>query len=334
MQLFHRFTPWVEPLSLDEAFLDVTGARTLAGPAPTIAAQIRELVATEERLPCSVGVATTKFVAKLASQDAKPRPDLEGPRPGPGVKVIPPGGELRYLHPLPVGRLWGVGPKTLTRLQRLGISTVGDLASTPDEALAAAVGQASASHLAALARAEDDRPVEHERRAKSISHEETFSVDHHDPGTLRREVVRMADAVAQRLRRSGLAGRTVTLKVRFGDFRTITRSTTAPTSLDNPTALTRLAKELLDEVDPSPGVRLLGVGVSNLVEAADRQLRLDDLHEPAWDDAAGAVDRIRDRYGDDAIGPAALAGPGGLRVKRRGDQQWGPRHDDDRPQET
>ncbi|MDZ7734026.1 MAG: DNA polymerase IV [Acidimicrobiia bacterium] len=324
MELFGTFTPWVEPLSLDEAFLDVSGVRRLHGPAPSVAAEIRAAVREEEGLPCSVGVATTKFVAKLASQDAKPRPSTGGPERGVGVRVVAPGTELAYLRPLPVERLWGVGPKTLGRLGRLGITTVADLADTPLDALVAVVGPATAEHLRALADGEDERPVVGDRAARSVGHEETFRHDHHDPASLRREAVRMSDAVAQRLRRAGIAGRTVTVKVRFADFGTITRAATEPAPLDTATGIGRVAKELLADVDPTPGVRLLGVSVSNLDAGAGRQLRLDDTDRAAWDGAAGAVDAIRDRFGDDAIGPAASAGPGARRPRRPGAQPSGP----------
>src|SRR5690606_31800427 len=161
---------------------------------------------------------------------------------------------------------------------------------------------------------------------RSIGHEETFPRDHHDREALRREVARMADAVAWRLRRAGLAARTVTLKVRFGDFRTITRSTTSAQAVDDGPAIARAAGALLDRIDPSPGVRLLGVTASGLVEGAARQLSLDDLAGPApsWHEVSDAVDAIRGRFGGDAIGPAAALRPGGLRVKRTGDGQWGP----------
>jgi DNA polymerase-4 len=174
-----------------------------------------------------------------------------------------------------------------------------------------------------LARGIDDRPVVPDQRPKSISHEETFAADLTDPERIRVEAVRMADAVADRLRASGYSGRTVTVKVRFHDFRTITRSVTLPTSVDAGTDVARAAKELLAAVDPSAGVRLLGVGVTNLDPAGAVQLSLDDVetNRSAWGEATAAVDAIRERFGSDAIHPAAFAGRA---PKRRGDQQWGP----------
>ena len=324
------FAPLVEGIALDEAFLDVTGARRLWGTGPEIAAAVRGRVAEATGLSCSVGVAGSKFLAKLASEAAKPRPGPPGspPAPGPGVRVVAPGDELRFLHPLPVGALWGVGPATRRRLDRFGIRTVGDLAALPLATLVATLGEAQGHHLHALAWGRDERAVEPERATKSVGHEETYATDHHGLATLRPEAVRLSDAVAGRLRASGSAGRTVTVKVRFANFRTITRSRTVPAPLDAGPAVVRVAVELLQGVDPSPGVRLLGVSVSNLVARPAEQLRLPDgaraeggHREPA---VARAVDQVRQRFGDGAVGPAALLRHDGLAVKRRGDQQWGP----------
>jgi DNA polymerase-4 len=229
--------------------------------------------------------------------------------------------ELAFLHAHPVGALWGVGPATRARLDRLAVRTIGELAALPEATLVAALGDASGRHLHALAWAEDHRPVVPNAAAKSISHEETFATDHHEHDALEREAVRLADAVAARLRRAGLAGRTVQIKVRFGDFRTITRSATAPEPLDTGHAVVAIARRLLADVDVSPGVRLLGVGVSQLEPVAARQLSLDDAGKASWADATKAIDEIRGRFGDAAIVPATLAGRD---PKRRGDQQWGP----------
>jgi DNA polymerase-4 len=324
MQILGEVTPHVEQLSVDEAFLDVAGARRLHGDAVTIAHALRQAVLDGEGLTCSVGVAPNKFLAKLASEAAKPKASVHGPQPGLGVKVVAPGEELAFLHPLPVQALWGVGPATLAKLERLAVRTVGDLAALPEATVVAALGNAAGRHLHRLAHGLDDRPVTPEQRPKSIGHEETFPRDHHRRDTLRREVVRLSDSVASRLRRHDLAGRTVTLKVRFGDFHTITRSTTLPAPVDGGTEIARAAKALLEGIDPSSGVRLIGVSVTGLSEDGARQLTLDDVDTRSWDEANGAVDAIRHRFGDDAIVPASLTGPGGIRVKRRGDQQWGP----------
>jgi DNA polymerase-4 len=324
MAIFRAVTPLVEPLSLDEAFLDVTGAARLLGDGVAIARDVRARVLADEGLTCSVGVAATKMVAKLASEAAKPVATPTGPAPGEGVHVVAPGTESDFLRPLPARALWGVGPATLAKLERLGVRTVGDIADLPPGSLVGALGTANGRHLGALAQGIDPRPVEPDLRLKSISHEETFPVDRHDSEALGREVVRMADAVAWRLRADGRAARTVVLKVRFGDFRTITRSTTVATPVDEGPEIARVGLALLAEIDPGPGVRLLGVAAVGLVEGSGRQLTFDDLGGPAWHEASGAVDAIRERFGDSAIGPASSVGDHGLRVKRRGAAQWGP----------
>ena len=319
------FTPLVEGIALDEAFLDVTGAQRLWGSGPEIGAAIRRRVFDETGLWCSVGVAPVKFLAKLASEAAKPKagPPGKGPAAGLGVKVVQPGEELAFLHPHPVEALWGVGPATRRRLDRFGIKTVGDLAALPVVTLVGALGEAHGRHLHELAWARDDRAVEPDRATKSIGHEETYARDHYSVESLRTEAVRLADGVANRLREAGVAGRTVTLKVRFASFETITRSRTVPRPVESGAAVARVAVELLEAVDPSPGVRLLGVSVSNLAPRPGEQLRLgeEDAGEPA---VAKAVEDVRRRFGDAAVGPATLLRGDGLAVKRRGDQQWGP----------
>jgi DNA polymerase-4 len=326
MEILRSFTPLVEPLSLDEAFLDVAGARRLHGEPPVIAASIRQQIWDQEQLTCSVGVARTKTLAKLATEQAKPRPGRSGPTPGTGVAVVPPDGEEAFLRPLPVKALWGVGPATLERLQRLGVATVGDLADLPRDTVELTVGKVSGGHLHELANGHDDRPVVPDQQPKSVSHEETFARDHHDLDTLKREAVRLAESVAARLRAAGLAGRTVSVKVRFGDFRTITRAATLPDPADTGPTIARVAKELLDSVDPTGGVRLLGVSVTGLVDGGTRQLalELDGADHDRWDRASGAIDGIRERFGTDAIAPAALADGDRVRVDRRGAQPWGP----------
>jgi DNA polymerase IV len=338
MAIFREMTPLVEPLSLDEAFLDVTGARRLHGDGPTVAAEIRRRVLDREGLTCSVGVATTKFLAKLATEQAKPSASRTGPIPGRGVAVVAPGEERVFLRPLPVEALWGVGPRTLERLHGLGVRTVGHLERIPLEQLTRALGDAHGTHLHRLAHAVDPRPVEPDQQPRSISHEETFAEDLDTHAALQVELVRMADAVARRARDHELAGRTVSIKVRFGDFTTHTRSTTLAQAVDTGPAVVRAAAALLDAVDVAAGVRLLGVGLSNLARDAPHQLSLDDLARPAsggtdpapaadgaaWSAVTEAVDAVRARFGDDAVVPAALAGRDGRRAKRPGEQQWGP----------
>ena len=334
-EIFRAFTPLVEPLALDEAFLDVTGALRLLGSAGEIAAAIRARVRDELELACSVGGATSKFLAKLASKQAKPRVRPGGIEPGPGVVLVPPGRELDFLHPLPVQSLWGVGPKTLERLSRFGISTVADLAGIELATLVGAVGEANGRHLHDLAWAVDTRPVEPDRALKSIGHEETFAHDLLTHDELQREAVRLADGVASRLRAHGSGARTVGIKLRFADFTTITRSHTVAGGVTTAHAILAAATPLLRAVQLKMGVRLLGISVSNLVEPAE-QLTLDDLlggADPAttsehdWIAASDAVDRVRDRFGSTAIGPASSVSAHGLRLVRKGAQQWGPDHD-------
>ena len=327
MEIFRSMTPLVEPISLDEAFLDVSGSRRLHGSGPEIAERIRTLVLESESLTCCVGVARVKFLAKLASQAAKPRASRDGIRPGAGVVVVDPANELAFLHPLPVQALWGVGPATLARMQRLGVKTVGDLAQLPLETVVSNLGQSSGRHLHALANAVDPRSVVPDQTLKSVGHEETFAHDLHRRADCELELLRMADAVATRLRAGSFRGRTITLKVRFGDFRTITRSSTLGRPTDSAREIARAARFLLASVDPAMGIRLLGVSVSQLGESEAAQLTFDDLSDadPAeWSAAEAAVDAIRARFGAAAVGPASLTGPDGMRVARRGAQQWGP----------
>lgn len=324
--IMDRYTPLVEPLSLDEAFLDVTGSIRLFGPAPTIADMIRCNVADELSLGCSVGVAPNKFLAKLASVEAKPHATSAGVEPGSGVVVVPAGEERSFLDPLPVQRLWGVGPVTLEKLHRIGIRRVADFAVVDERSLAGALGAGQARHLLGLSKGIDDRPVEPEREAKSISHEETYSSNKYEYAELQRELVRLADAVSSRLRAAGVGARTVSLKLRFDTgFQTITRSVTCPDPVELAPEIIELLTPLLEAIDPSPGVRLLGVAGSNLGPSV-RQLSLDDLldDQPDWAATTAALDRIRDRFGASAIGPASALETGRLRVVRRGEQQWGP----------
>lgn len=328
MAILRDVTPLVEPLSLDEAFLDVRGALHGHDRAPQIAAEIRARVLDELQLTCSVGVATNKFLAKLATERAKPSASPSGPVFGSGVHVVEAGTELEFLHPMPVRELWGVGPATGRRLSSLGIETVGDLAVQPRHRIEAALGKAAGNHLHALANARDERPVLIDQELKSIGHEETFARDLCSHDDLRPQLMRMADAVAARLRSGSVLGRTITIKVRFADFTTVTRSVTVPEPVDGARAIGIEAEAMLARLDPTPGVRLLGVSLSQLVDGSVRQLSLDEVEGPAWSEADTVIDQIRERFGSSAIGPAALASrDDGLRRFEVGQQQWGP----DRP---
>jgi len=337
LAIFARATPLVEPLSLDEAFLDVTGSSARLGGGVAIAERIRADVATELELSCSVGVAPNKFLAKLASVEAKPIADIDGVRPGTGVFEVRPGEELEYLHALAVSRLWGVGPATLDKLRRMGVSTVGDLARLELAAVVASVGGSHGRHLIELANARDDRPVEPHRGVKSVSHEVTFADDLHELDDIHRELVRLADGVSSRLRHQQLAARTFTLKIRDGAFATHTKSVTGAGAVDDGATIVDLVAPALGEVDLAAGVRLLGLGASRFAQPAEQlRLQLDggggttDPRRRAG--ATSAVDDIRQRFGATAIGPASSVAGGELHLVRRGAQQWGPdqhRPDDD-----
>jgi len=301
MEIFRSITPAVEPLALDEAFLDVSGAlRRLGGPA-AIGELIRARVADEQGITCSVGVASTKFLAKLASTRCKPD----------GLLVVPPDETVSFLHPLPVDALWGVGEKTAQALVRLGLHTVGDIAHTPLDTLRRTLGSAQGAHLHALAWGRDDRPVVAQEPAKSVGSEETFPRDVDDPGVIYRELLRLAERTAARLRAIGRAGRTVTITVRFADFTTITRSR----SLRDPTDVARevysTACSLYDALGLDRArIRLVGVRVEGLVDADHpRQLMLGERAH-GWRDAEQAVDRATERFGADAVRPAALVRDG------------------------
>ena len=309
--IFMSFTPLVEPISVDEAFLDVTGSEKLLGSAVDLAWMIRARVQNELGLACSVGLARNKFLAKLASDFAKPQVTAKGIEPGYQVYRVEVDAELEFLHPLPVRALWGVGPVTLKKLQSIGIRTVGDLAALQESDLQATLGMSHGSHLFALCRADDDRPVEPDRIAKSIGHEETFSVDLVTAQELRDEIVRLSEAVARRVRRAGVAAGTVLLKVKFSDFQTITRSVTPRSPITTGPAFVAALLPLLATIDTTQGVRLLGVHAQKLGEPASpaRLFNDDDDSveevEQQWSATNEAIDEIVSRYGREAIRPAS-----------------------------
>jgi DNA polymerase IV len=305
MAIFRDVTPLVQPLSLDEAFLDVSGATRLLGSPAAIGQRIRREVADQQQITCSVGVAPNKFLAKLASVQCKPD----------GLLVIPADAVLDFLHPLPVSALWGVGERTGSTLARLGLRTVGDIARTPVKALEAELGQAAAAHLSALAWGRDGRGVETAVREKSVGAEETFGTDVADPEVVRRELLRLSRRTASALRSSGFAARTVVVKLRKADFKTITRSRT----LAEPTDVTQRIYDTACDLYAASGLsgqarlRLVGVRATGLVpaEAAQTQLALGE-RAASWRDAESAVDLISGRFGTDAIRPATLVNPAGL----------------------
>ena len=295
--VFRSIAPLVEGLSLDEAFLDVSGLRRHYPGPVAIAVEIRTRLRAELNLPASVGIASNKFIAKLASEAAKPD----------GLCHVAAAQGLEFLHPLPVRSLWGVGEATHAALERLGVHTVGDLAEVPPGTLKRHLGEAAGGHLHELARGRDQRPVIPGSAAKSISVEETYEHDLTGREVVEAELLRHAERLASRLRSAGVAGRTLTLKVRFADFTTVTRSMTLGAPTDLARDLYRAARELQQNLAVgSKSIRLVGLGMTALAPAtAPRQLAVD---RPAkWDELAEAVDEVRSRYGTGSIGPARLA---------------------------
>jgi DNA polymerase-4 len=301
MEVFRSITPLVEPLSLDEAFLDVAGAQRRLGSPRQIGELIRARVADEQGVTCSVGVASSKFVAKLASARAKPD----------GLIVVPRDDVVAFLHPLPVGVLWGVGEKTEETLTRLGLRTIGDIARTPEATLQRALGTAVGGHLFALSWGRDERSVEPHEPDKSIGAEETFARDVDDPAVVLRELLRLSERTASRLRAAEAMGRTVALKVRFADFTTITRSKTLREPTDVARTVYDTARGLYEALGLQRArIRLVGVRVEGLVDTGrtPRQLALSGGTED-WRAAEQAADRAAARFGSGAVRPATLVDP-------------------------
>jgi DNA polymerase-4 len=288
-------TPLVEGISIDEAFLEVGGLRHHADSPVEIAERIRGRIRDQVGLPSSAGIASVKLLAKMASEAAKPD----------GVRHVPVGEQLAFLHGQSARALWGVGEATFAKLDRLGVETIGDIAALPERTLTRLLGPSLGRHLHLLSRGIDDRAVEPESEAKSISVEETFATDVLGGPALDTELLRLVDTLGYRLHRAGLAGRTIQVKVRFPDFTTVQRSHTLGHA-------THLSAEILDEaralvaavVGEGRPVRLLGVGLQGLVATDERQL---SFGAPATrDHLEAAVHRVRDRFGPSAVGPAGL----------------------------
>lgn len=307
-EVMRSFTPIVEGISIDEAFLDVSGLRRHYTSVEDIGTAIRHTIRDRVGIPASVGIASTKFVAKLASKHAKPD----------GLFRVPTGTELAFLHPLEVAEMWGVGEATERTLHDLGVRTIGDLASMPFGLLERRVGSAAARHLASLARAEDPRPVEGGTPTRSISSEGTFPADIDDRDRIEREVLRMCDQVAARLAKAHVAGHAVTLKVRFSDFATITRSSRRKEAVSHTAEIWETAKELIDRAGiAGRAIRLLGISVGDLVDAsAVRQLSFGHERRNA---AAEAVDEVRERFGPGSVIPARIAPQPGIERNHSGD---------------
>jgi DNA polymerase IV len=296
MEIFDSFTPLVEPISLDEAFLDVTGARKLLGTGREIAVEIRRQVEASEGITCSVGIAPSKFIAKLASGHCKPN----------GILEIPADRILNFLHPLPVNAIWGVGPKTAETLERLGLRTVADIANLPRATLIRALGQASGASLYELAWGRDYRDVTPNEPDKSISAAETFAQDIDDPEEILQEFLRLTEKAAARLRENGYYAKTISIKVRFADFSTISRSKTLPLPIDSTHEIYEIAKTLYLALNLDRArLRLVGISLDNLSEAAPEQLLL-GAREKGWREADTAIDRAKLRFGGGSVRPGRL----------------------------
>ena len=305
MSVLLEFTDLVEQVSIDEAFLDVTGSRRLFGSGEVIAQRIKARIYGDQRLTASVGVAGNKFVAKIAS-------DLEKPD---GLVMVAPGQEKGFLRPLPVSRLWGVGPKTESSLLKMGIERIGQLAEMNRDSMMRRLGKGG-EHLWHLAQGIDDRPVSPEEGYKSIGHETTFERDTADAGVLHDTLLELTEKVAQRLRANRVRGRTITLKFREADFTTCTRRETVENPADTAGRIFPVVFRLMRSlIRKGKLVRLIGVYASNLTEDKTGQLALFDLGQRKDRDLAAAVDDINRRFGESAITRAALVSPGLRRTR-------------------
>lgn len=301
MAIFESITELVEPLSVDEAFLDVGGAIRRLGPPLEIGQLIRRRVASELGITASVGIAASKFVAKIASTRCKPD----------GLLLIGPEETVPYLHSLPVNALWGVGGKTAEVLARMGIRTVADVAATPASSLKKVLG-ATGEHVHRLSWGIDGRSVTPARVEKSIGAEETFASDTADDALLHRELLRLSHRTAERLRASGMVARTVALKLRYADFSTVTRSRTVHTPLDSAQLIYAVAIQLLESLGSRPlTVRLVGVRAEQLETAAQTSLQLSlDRRDDNWRAAEQALDKVAEKFGSKSVLPARLLEPG------------------------
>ena len=304
--IFEDTTPLVEGISIDEAFLDVAGLARLVGPAPEVARLLRERIRREVGLPISVGAARTKYLAKVASAVAKPD----------GLLVVDPGAERDFLHPLPVERLWGVGPVTAQRLHQRGVTTIGELAAEEERELAGALGDAQGHHLWALANLRDPRPVQPGRRRRSVGAQCALPAHRgRDPAHLDAVLIGLVDRVSRRLRSGERIGRTLTLRLRFADYGRATRSATVPRSTALTHAWIDTARGLLAGAAPllaERGCTLIGVSVSGLLDAAaEEQLELDLFGDEEQARTRAALDRaadaVRDRFGNAALGQIGRA---------------------------
>ena len=301
MAIFESITPLVQPLSVDEAFLDISGAQKLMGTPTQIGEVIRARVSDEQGITCSVGVAPTMFVAKLATNFAKPD----------GLHVVPADKVIEFLHPLPIGALWGVGEKTAEQLSRLGLVCVADIANTPVKTLARVIGQAAAEHLYELAWGRDPRIVTPNQAEKSIGAERTFDSDLDDPELLHAEFLDLSNKVAKRLRAAEYFARTITIKVRFADFTSVTRSKSLSSSTDLATEIYATSKSLFDAMQLQRArVRLVGVRATGLVPASESSVQMEfSQRDSGWREAEHAIDQVSQKFGNSAVKPARLIKP-------------------------
>ena len=297
MSIFHDITPLVEPISLDEAFLDVTGARRLLGDGQTIAKLIRARVEQKEGITCSVGIAHNKFIAKIASNQCKPN----------GLLEIDPERVLEFLHPLAAKEIWGVGPKTNEQLAKMGLQTVGDIANTPRSTLIRVLGQASGSSLYELAWGRDYRDVEIEHIEKSISSSETFDQDLDSQEEILKEFLRLTERSVERMREKGFAAGTISIKVRFTDFKTISRSKTVDLPITGTQEIFEVVKNLYLALNlENVLIRLVGVSLDSLVEDEEINQMVLGQRSSGWQQADKAVDRIKNKFGSASLRPARL----------------------------
>jgi len=297
MSIFHDITPLVEPISLDEAFLDVTGARRLLGDGQTIAKLIRARVEQKEGITCSVGIAHNKFIAKIASNQCKPN----------GLLEIDPERVLDFLHPLAAKEIWGVGPKTNEQLAKMGLQTVGDIANTPRSTLIRVLGQASGSSLYELAWGRDYRDVEIEHIEKSISSSETFDQDLDSREEILKEFLRLTERSVERMREKGFAAGTISIKVRFTDFKTISRSKTVDLPITGTQEIFEVVKNLYLALNlENVLIRLVGVSLDSLVEDEEINQMVLGQRTSGWQQADKAVDRIKNKFGSASLRPARL----------------------------
>jgi DNA polymerase-4 len=301
MAIFESITPLVQPLSVDEAFLDISGAQKLMGTPSQIGEVIRARVSDEQGITCSVGVASTMFVAKLATNFAKPD----------GLHVVPADKVIEFLHPLPIGALWGVGEKTAEQLSRLGLVNVSDIANTPVKTLARVIGQAAAEHLYELAWGRDPRTVTPNQAEKSIGAERTFESDIDDPEEILAQILDLSNKVAKRLRAADYFSRTITIKVRFADFTSVTRSKSLPASTDLATDIYATSKSLFEAMNLQRArIRLVGVRATGLVPTSESSVQLEfSDRDSGWREAEEAIDQVAIKFGNSAVKPARLIKP-------------------------